>query len=137
MPQSLSSIIKAANSTLIIEGKTDAVGDFFAPGYLAHVTGEDLSLGHEGIRKFIGLYQRAFSDLQIAVEILVEGKDRVAWQRTLRGNHTGPFKGFPASGLSIVWRDVVTSRFCDGLIAEEWVISDLAERLLLSRKRTN
>jgi len=137
MPQSLSSIIKAANSTLIIEGKPDAIGNFFTPDYLAHVTGEDLKLGHEGIRKFLGLYQRAFTDLQMEVEILVEGKDRVAWQRTLRGTHTGPFKGFPASGLSIMWREVVTSRFCDGRIAEEWVISDLAERLLLSRKRPN
>jgi hypothetical protein len=27
-----------------------------------------------------------------------------------------------------------TSRFQDGVIAEEWVISDLAERLLLARK---
>ncbi len=135
MPRSLSSIIKAANSTLIAEGNTGAVEDFFAPDYLAHVTGEDLSLGHEGIRKFLDLYQRAFSDLQIEVEILVEGKDKVAWQRTLRGTHTRQFKGFPASGLSIMWRDVVTSRFNDGWIAEEWVISDLAERLLLSRKR--
>ena len=137
MSHSLSSIIKAANSALIVEGKIDSIGDFFAPGYLAHVTGEDLKLGHEGIRKFIGLYQLGFTGLQIEVEILVEGKDRVAWQRTLRGTHIGPFKGFPASGLSIVWRDVLTSRFCDGRIAEEWVISDLAERLLLSRKRTN
>lgn len=31
--------------------------------------------------------------------------------------------------------DMVTSRFRDGKIAEEWVISDLAERLLLARKR--
>jgi hypothetical protein len=29
---------------------------------------------------------------------------------------------------------MVTSRFRDGLIAEDWVISDLAERLLLARK---
>ncbi len=29
---------------------------------------------------------------------------------------------------------MVVSRFRDGLIAEEWVISDLAERLLLARK---
>jgi predicted ester cyclase len=134
MPRSLSSIIKAANLTLIVEGKTEAIGDFFAPGYLAHVTGETMNMGHEGIRKFLGLYHRAFTDIRSEVEILVEGKDRVAWQRTLCGIQSGPFKGFPASGLPIVWRDVVTSRFSGGLITEEWVISDLAEQLLLSRK---
>jgi hypothetical protein len=34
-----------------------------------------------------------------------------------------------------MWRDMVTSRFRDGLVAEDWAISDLAERLLLARKR--
>jgi len=32
-------------------------------------------------------------------------------------------------------RDLVTSRFRDGLIAEDWLIADLAEGLLLARKR--
>jgi predicted ester cyclase len=91
--------------------------------------------GHGGIRRFLGMLQRAFPDLQVQVEILVEAKDRVAWQRTLRATHQGDFKGFPATGRQIVWRDMVTSRFRDGLIAEDWVITDLAERLLLARKR--
>jgi hypothetical protein len=30
---------------------------------------------------------------------------------------------------------MATSRFDNGLIAEDWVITDLAERLLLARKR--
>ncbi|MCL4865617.1 MAG: ester cyclase [Gemmatimonadales bacterium] len=42
--------------------------------------------------------------------------------------------GFPATGRPIVWRDMVTSRFVDGRIVEDWSISDLAERLLLARK---
>jgi hypothetical protein len=35
----------------------------------------------------------------------------------------------------IVWRDMATSRFRDRLIAEDRVISDLAERLLPGMKR--
>ena len=81
------------------------------------------------------MYRRAFSELQVEVEVLVKAKDRVAWQRTVRATHKGNFKGFPATGRPIVWRDMVTSRFRDGLIAEDWVITDLAERLLLARKR--
>jgi predicted ester cyclase len=69
------------------------------------------------------------------VEILVEGVNRVAWQRTLQGTHQTAFKGFPGSERNIVWRDMVTSQFRDGLIVEEWVVTDLAERLLLSRKK--
>lgn len=91
--------------------------------------------GHNLIRGMMELYQRAFPSPKVEVEILLEGPDRVSWQRTIRAKHEGAFKGFPSSGREIVWRDVVTSRFRDGLIAEEWVISDLAEQLLLSRKK--
>ena len=135
MDRTLAAKIQAANSTLIAKGNLDAVGEFFAPDYVAHVTDQDMAGGHSVIRRFVGMLQRSFPDLQADVEILVEGKDRVAWQRTLRGTHQSDFMGFPASGRQIVWRDMVTSRFRDGLIAEDWVITDLAERLLLARKR--
>ena len=135
MNQSLTSKIRAANSALITEGKLDAIGDFFTPDYVAHLTDRDTHGGDDVVDKFLGMLRSAFPDLQVEVEILVEGPDRVAWQRTLRGAQKGAFMGFPASGRPIVWRDMITSRFRNGLIAEEWVVSDLAERLLLARKR--
>ena len=135
MDRSLASRIHAANAALIVEGNLDAVGEFFTPDYVAHLTDKELAGGHSAIRGFLGMLQRAFPDLQIEVEMLVEGKDRVAWQRTLRGTQQGDYMGFPACDRQIVWRDMVTSRFRDGLIAEDWVITDLAERLLLARKR--
>ena len=135
MDPSLASRIQAANSALIANGNLDAVGEFFTPDYVVHLTDQDLAGGHGAIRSFLAEIRRAFADLAVEVEILVEGRDRVAWQRTLRATHMGDFKGFPATGRPIVWRDMVTSRFRDGLIAEDWVITDLAERLPLSRKR--
>jgi len=133
MSGALASRIKAANATLIGNGNLDAIVEFFAPDYVAHLTDQDLA-GHDAIRRFLGMIQRAFAELQIDVEILVEGEDRVAWQRTLRGIHKGDFMGFPASGRQVVWRDMVITRFRDGLIAEDWSITDLAERLLRARK---
>lgn len=115
-------------------GNLDAIAEFFTPDYVAHLTDEDLTGGHAAIRRVVGMYRRAFKDLHVEVEILVKAKDRVAWQRTLRATHKGDFNGFPATGWPIVWRDMVASRFRDGLIAEDWLITDLAERLLLARK---
>jgi len=135
--KSLSSKIKAANLTLIEKGEHDAIREFFSPDYVAHLTGKDAAGGHKLVRAMLELYQSAFPHLKLHVEVLLEGSDRIAWQRTVRAKHEGAFKGFPASGREIVWRDAVTSRFQDGLITEEWVISDLAEQLLLSRKKPN
>lgn len=135
MNRTLAMKIKAANSALITDGNLDAVTEFFAPDYVAHLTDQDMRGGHDAIRKVLKVYRHAFPDTVAQVEILVVGKDRVAWQRTLRATHQANFKGFPATGRPIVWRDMVTSRFRDGLVAEDWLITDLAEQLLLAKKR--
>ena len=135
MDQPLASKIHAAHSALFVEGNLESVGEFFSPDYLVHVTGRDLDGGHGLVRQYLGMLRSSFPDLEVEVEILLEGEDRVAWQRTLKGKHEGAFMGFPASGRPLMWRDMATSRFCDGLIAEEWTMSDLAERLLLAKKR--
>lgn len=135
MATSLFPLIEAANAALLVEGDLDAIGQFFSTGYTVHLTDEDLSGGHEVVGKIVAAYHRAFRDVRVDVELLVEAGDRVAWQRTIRATHTGSFKGFPATNLPIVWRDMVTSRFEHGLVVEDWVITDLAEQLLRARKR--
>ena len=135
MNRALGTKIRAANSALIAEGNLYAVAEFFTPDYVAHLTNQNMKGGHDAIRKVVRMYRRAFPDIKVQVEILVESKNRIAWQRTLRATHQGNFKGFPATGRPTVWRDMVTSRFRSGMIAEEWLISDLAERLLLGGKR--
>lgn len=119
MSQSLGSKIIEANAAIMVEGNLDAVADYFTADHVTHLTDEDVAGGHNAIRRVVGVYRRSFSDLKVEVEILVETDDRVAWQRTLRAIHKGNFKGFPATGRPIVWRDMVVSKFRDGLIAED------------------
>jgi predicted ester cyclase len=80
------------------------------------------------------MYQKAFTDITTTLDILAEQGERVAWQRTIRAKHSGAFKGFPATNLQMTWREMAVSQFKDGVIVEEWVITDLAEQFLLARK---
>jgi steroid delta-isomerase-like uncharacterized protein len=133
MPTPLPDRIRQANQTVLEQGRHEAIAEFFASGYVAHVADQRVN-GHGAVGAVIDALRRAVPDLKVEVEVLVEGDDRVAWLRTCRGTQSGAFKGFPASGKALVWRDMVVSRFERGLIAEEWVVTDLAERLLLARK---
>jgi predicted ester cyclase len=126
--------IKKANAALFERGETDVIEDYFSPDYIVHITGKDITGGHDLIRKVVVMYQKAFSGITTSLEILAQQDDRVSWQRTIRATHRGPFKGFPATNRQMVWREMITSRFKDGLIAEEWFITDLAEQLLFARK---
>lgn len=127
--------IVAANQALIVRGDLESIDEFFAEDYVVHLTNEDLGGGHTLVRRVIGSLRKAFTDLDVRVDILVDGRERVAWQRTLSATHSGSYAGFPATGRSLAWRDMVVSEFRQGVIAEEWHVSDLAERLLRARKR--
>lgn len=126
--------IKEANATLLTKGNLEAVGDYFSADYVAHATGRDVTGGPPWVRKYLETLRGAFPDLEVEVEVLLEGKDRIAWQRTLRGTHAGAYQGFPATGRKLVWRDMVVSRLRGDHIVEDWVITDMAERLLRERK---
>lgn len=134
MKRSAISLLQGASTALFVEGDLEAVSKYFSSDYVAHVTDEDIQGGHALIRSVVELYRGAFPDLTVEVRVLMESSDRVAWQRTMRATHTGAFKGFPGTDQNIVWREMVVSRFVAGLIAEEWVVTDLAERLLFARK---
>ena len=135
MDDSFAKKIEAANNTLIVDGDLDAVEEYFTSDYVIHLTDRDFKSGYSSIRDIIGKLRQSFPDIKVEVEVFLENDTRIAWQRTLRGTHQSAFQGFPASGLDIVWRDMVISQFRGDCISEEWVITDLAERLLLSRKR--
>ncbi len=127
--QDLAARIQTANEELLNKGNVAMASEFFAPTYVAHLTGEDLRGGPEVIEGFVTELRTAFPDLRVEVEVLVAEGQRVAWQRTHRGTHQGDFMGVPASGRVIVWRSMVVTRFEAGKIAEEWGVSDLGERL--------
>ena len=99
MDRSLANRIQAAHSALFADNNMDVIGEFFAPDYVAHVTGRDMNGGHDFIRKFLSMLHSSFPDLEVDVEILLEGEDRVAWQRTLKGTHEGAFMGLEGASL--------------------------------------
>jgi steroid delta-isomerase-like uncharacterized protein len=72
------------------------------------------------------LMKRAFPDLQAHVDDIVAADDKVALRLTLRGTHQGDFQGIPATGRTISYVSHEFYRVRDGLIAEEWICSDMA-----------
>ncbi len=120
--------IRAANDALLNRGDLDMVPQLFAESYVAHVLEGDVQ-GREGIAEFVAALRDAFPDLRVEIEVLATEGDRVAWLRTARGTHEGDFMGVPATGQSIVWQDMIVTRYVDGLIAEEWAVSGLGGSL--------
>jgi steroid delta-isomerase-like uncharacterized protein len=72
------------------------------------------------------MMKRAFPDLEAQVDDLVAAEDKVAIRLTLRGTHAGEFQGVPATGRKIRYVSHEFYRVTNGLVAEEWICSDMA-----------
>ena len=82
--------------------------------------------GRETWRQGFEMMRHAFPDLQAHIEDIVAAQDKVAVRVRFRGTHAGEFLGFAATGRTVEYVSHEFYRIADGLIAEEWICSDLA-----------
>ena len=82
--------------------------------------------GRDVWRHGFEMMRHAFPDLQAHIEDIVAAQDKVAVRVRFRGTHAGEFLGFPATGRTVEYVSHEFYRIADGLIAEEWICSDMA-----------
>jgi steroid delta-isomerase-like uncharacterized protein len=85
--------------------------------------------GQDVWRHGFELMKRAFPDLRAHVEDIVADGDKVAVRVRFRGTHAGEFLGFAATGRTVDYTSHEFYRIAGGLIAEEWICSDMATLL--------
>ena len=85
--------------------------------------------GARAIKEVYARLHRAFPDLHIAVEDLIEEGDRVVARHTVTGTHQGEYMGLPPTGRSVTYNEIFILRFADGRIAETWGVVDVLSQL--------
>lgn len=104
----------------------DACMARMAPDFVINLAGVPTMYGRDVWRQGVEVMVQAFPDLQARVEDIFGAGDRVAVRLTLHGTHRGDFQGFPATGRTVSYASNEFYRVADGLIAEEWICSDMA-----------
>jgi steroid delta-isomerase-like uncharacterized protein len=111
-------------------GEADQCLAFAAPDLIINLAElPEPQHGHEVWRQGFELMKRAFPDLQAHVEDIFAAEDKVAVRLRFRGTHSGEFLGVPATGRSVEYVSHEIYRVDDGIIAEEWICSDMASLL--------
>jgi steroid delta-isomerase-like uncharacterized protein len=108
-------------------GDTERLLAAVAPDIVIHYAemAEPLQ-GRETWRQGFDLMKRAFPDLRAHVDDIVAADDKVALRLRLSGTHQGDFQGVPTTGRTVDYVSHEFYRVRDGVIAEEWICSDLA-----------
>jgi steroid delta-isomerase-like uncharacterized protein len=85
--------------------------------------------GRDVWRAGAAMFRRAFPDLHAEIEDIFASGDRVAVRVRMRGTHQAEYLGIPATGRPVSYVSHEFYRIDDGLIAEEWICSDMASLL--------
>jgi len=108
------------------EGRVDVLDEVFVPDFLDHHAAPGLKPGREGLKQFVSMFRTSFSDISTTVNDLIAEGDKVAWNWTMRGTHSGEFMGVPATGKKITFSGITIDKFIDGQIGERWSQADFA-----------
>jgi steroid delta-isomerase-like uncharacterized protein len=92
--------------------------------YSLHFSGMS-STDWNGTKQFSAAFYSAFPDLRHnIVDMVAEGKDKVAVRLNITGTHKGEFHGTPPTGKKISFNATDFITLMDGKITEEWVNAD-------------
>lgn len=127
-------LLKNTAEQLFVTGNDDITSIVFSENYVAH-SGDKTYTGQAFARQFARQVRKAIPDIRLrSIELLSETDRVLTWQKSFTGTHKISLMGIPASGKKVNWHEISVTRFEGDKIAEEWVISDLAFRLMLKNK---
>jgi predicted ester cyclase len=85
--------------------------------------------GAQLAKEVFGRLLRAYPDLHITVEDLIEEGDKLVSRNTVTGTHQGEYMGLPPTGKSVTYNEIFIARFAGGRVAETWGVVDVFSQM--------
>jgi steroid delta-isomerase-like uncharacterized protein len=105
------------------------IDEVVEPGVLLSTPLPVDATGADGLKEAMAMLLRAFPDLQVSVEDMIEEDDKVVGRNVLTGTHLGEYMGVPPTGTTIQYNEIFIFRFVNGRIAETWGVVDVYSQL--------
>ena len=107
---------------------SQTIDEVFDPGVKQHTPFE--ATGVQTLKEMVfGRLYRAFPDIHITIEDLIEEGDKVVEKDTVTGTHLGELNGLPPTGRSVAYTEIFIMRFVNGRIAEIWGVADVFSQM--------
>ena len=108
----------------VSSGNLQALHQLFADNVRDHDPAPDQGRGPQGFIDFFTVMRKAFPDLKVSVDHMVQDDDNIAMAYKIHGTHKGDFLGIAPTNKRIEARGVQIARFENGKIVERWGSSD-------------
>jgi predicted ester cyclase len=107
-------VAKDALEQVCSGARLGCLAQFYSPRFVDHVNDSEFR-GHSGVRTSVELYRKILSDLALSVEDQVSDGQRVVSRFVVSGT---------AYGRPVRFNGITISHVEDGLIIEDWSVTD-------------
>jgi predicted ester cyclase len=111
------------------ELRSKTIDEAFEPDVLIRTPLPLQSTGSQAIKEVFTTLHRAFPDLHVTVEDLIEEGDKVVGRHTVTGTHLGEYLGTAPTGKSVTYNEIFIARFVGGRVAETWGVVDVLSQM--------
>jgi steroid delta-isomerase-like uncharacterized protein len=105
------------------------IDEIFMPDVILRTPLPVQATGAQAIKEVFARLHRAFPDLHVTVEDLIEEGDKVVGRNSVRGTHQGEYMGLPPTGKPVSYNEIIIFQFADGRVAETWGVVDVLAQL--------
>ena len=103
------------------QGNLGVVDEIAGEGMINHDPSEGGEyVGREGAKQQVAMFRKAFPDLHIAIDDMIEAGDKVVMRWTATGTHRGDLAGLAPTGARTTTTGITIDRFENGKIVESW-----------------
>jgi predicted ester cyclase len=118
-----------ATNTGDLELIATTIDELVAPDAVIHTPLPIEATGPQLLKEAFTSLLRAYPDLHVTVEDVIEEGDKLVARNTVTGTHQGDYMGVSPTGKPVTYREIFIARFAGGRIAETWGVVDVFSQL--------
>ena len=111
------------------ERMSQTFDEVFRSDVVLHTPVPTRAAGVEAMKEIFVTLHRAFPDLRVTIDDVIEEGDKVVARQTVTGTHLGRFMGMPPTRKSVTYDEIFIFRFVRGRVAEIWGVVDVVSYL--------
>ena len=108
------------------DGNLDAAPELLTPQFSFRGSLGNEMCGREAFTNYVRTVRAALADYQCEILSCVAEGNQAFAKMCFSGRHVAEFRGYEPTGKHVQWLGAALFRFEDSMIAELWVLGDLA-----------
>ena len=108
---------------------SQVIDEVVEPEVVFHAPMPNGATGATALKEVMTVLDRAYPDLRVAIDDLIEEGDKVVARNSVTGTHRGTYLGLPPTGRPVAYSEIFIFRFARGRIAEIWGVVDVLAQL--------